>query len=322
MSVRGAPSRDFSMPAEPKYSAPDPRDVDPQTVRRAFGRAATTYDGAAVLEREVAGRMAQRLDYIKLAPLAILDAGCGTGEASAELAARYPAARIVALDAALPMALAARLRLRRTRSMFRRLLAPLVPRIDGAVPASVCADVHALPLRGVEFDMIWSNLALHWANDPPRVFAEFRRVLKVGGLLTFTTLGPDTLKELRAAFAYADGYTHTNRFIDMHDLGDMLVAAGFADPVMDMEHLTMTYAEPRPLLAELKAVGAVNATRGRPRGLMGKARWQRMLAALERARRDGRVPATFEIVYGHAWKGDPRHTAEGHAIVKLSPKRR
>src|SRR5437867_3798571 len=103
--------------------------------------------------------------------------------------------------------------------------------------------------------MIWSNLALHWANDPPRVFAEFRRVLKVGGLLTFTTLGPDTLKELRAAFAYADGYTHTNRFIDMHDLGDMLVAAGFADPVMDMEHLTMTYAEPRPLLAELKAVG-------------------------------------------------------------------
>ena len=280
MSVRGGAVARLLMPAEPKYSAPDPRDVDPQTVRRAFGRAAATYDGAAVLEREVAGRMAQRLDYIKLAPQAILDAGCGTGEASAELAARYPAARIVALDAALPMALAARLRLRRTRSMFRRLLAPLVPRIDGAVPTFVCADVHALPLRGVAFDMIWSNLALHWANDPPRVFAEFRRVLKVGGLLTFTTLGPDTLKELRAAFAYADGYTHTNRFIDMHDLGDMLVAAGFADPVMDMEHLTMTYAEPRPLLAELKAVGAVNATRGRPRGLMGKARWQRMLAAL------------------------------------------
>jgi malonyl-CoA O-methyltransferase len=146
-------------------------------------------------------------------------------------------------------------------------------------------------------------------------------VLKVGGLLTFTTLGPDTLKELRAAFAHADGHTHTNRFIDMHDVGDMLVDAGFADPVMDMEHLTMTYAEPRGLLAELKATGAANATRGRPRGLMGKSRWQRMLAALERARRDGRVPATFEVVYGHAWKGEPRRTAEGHAIVKVSPKR-
>ena len=309
------------MSASPRYSAPDPRDVDPRTVRRSFGRAAATYDGAAVLEREVAARMAQRLDYIKLAPSAILDAGCGTGEATAELAARYPAAHIVGLDLALPMTMAARLRMRRARGTLRRLLAPLAPRLQGAAPAFVCADVHALPIGGVAVDMIWSNLALHWANDPPRVFAEFRRVLKVGGLLTFTTLGPDTLKELRAAFAHADGHTHTNRFIDMHDLGDMLVDAGFADPVMDMEHLTMTYAEPDALLAELKAVGAANATRGRPRGLMGKARWRRMLAALERARRDGRVPATFEVVYGHAWKGEPRRTADGHAIVKVSPKR-
>jgi malonyl-CoA O-methyltransferase len=309
------------MPAEPKFSAPDPRDVDPRTVRRAFGRAAATYDDAAVLEREVATRMAQRLDYIKLAPSAILDAGCGTGEASAELAARYPAAQVVGLDAAFPMASAARLRIRSARSVLKRLLAPLRPRVHGGAPMFVCADVQALPLRGVAFDMVWSNLALQWANDPSRAFAEFRRVLKVGGLLTFTTLGPDTLKELRAAFAHADGHTHTNRFIDMHDLGDMLVDAGFADPVMDMEYLSMTYAEPDALLAELKAVGAVNATRGRPRGLMGKVRWRRMLAALERSRRDGRVPATFEIVYGHAWKGEPRRTAEGHAIVKVSPKR-
>ena len=308
------------MAAPPKFSAPDPREVDPRIVRRAFGRAVATYDQAAVLEREVAARMAQRLDYIRLAPLAILDAGCGTGEAMGELAARYPAARIVGVDAVLPMTLAARLRMRRARSMLKRLVAPLMPRIEEAAPTFVCADVHALPLRGVAFDMIWSNLALQWANDPPRVFAEFRRVLKIGGLLTFTTLGPDTLRELRAAFAHADGNTHTNRFIDMHDLGDMLVDAGFADPVMDMEHVTMTYAEPRALLAELKAVGAVNATRGRPRGLMGRARWQRMLAALERTRRDGRVPATFEIVYGHAWKGEPRHSPEGHPIIKLAPR--
>ena len=309
------------MPAEPEFSAPDPREVDPCTVRRAFSRAASTYDEAAVLEREVASRMAQRLDYIKLAPLGVLDAGCGTGEAIGELAARYPAARIVGLDAALAMTAAARLRARRTRSTFRRLLAPLMPQIDGAAPVFVCADIHALPFRGVAFDMVWSNLALQWSNDPPRVFAECRRVLKVGGLLTFTTLGPDTLKELRSAFAHADGHTHTNRFVDMHDLGDMLIAAGFADPVMDMEQLTLTYAEPQGLLAELKAAGAANATRGRPRGLMGRARWQRMLAALERTRRDGRVPATFEIIYGHAWKGEPRHTAEGHPVVKLPSKR-
>ena len=309
------------MPAEPSFSAPDPRDVDARSVRRAFSRAAPTYDQAAVLEREVAGRMAQRLEYIKLLPRVILDAGCGTGEAIGELAARYPAAAIIGLDAALPMTIAARVRMRRTRSMMRRLLAPLVRRIDATAPMFVCADVNALPLRGVGFDMIWSNLALHWANDPPRVFTEFRRVLKVGGLLTFTTLGPDTLKELRAAFAHADGHTHTNRFIDMHDWGDMLVNAGFADPVMDMEQLTMTYAEPRALLAELKARGAANATRGRPRGLMGRTRWNRMLAALERTRCEGRLPATFEIIYGHAWKGEPRLSAEGHPIVKLSPRR-
>jgi len=309
------------MPAEPKYSAPDPREVDPRSVRRAFSRAAATFDAAAILQREVAARMAQRLDYIKLAPLTILEAGCGTGGAIGELALRYPPARIVALDAALPMLTAARQRVRRSRSMLHKLLAPLMPHANGAAPFFICADIESLPLRGVAFELVWSNLALVWVNDLPRVLAEFRRVLKVGGLLTFTTLGPDTLKELRAAFVQADGYTHTNRFIDMHDVGDMLVDAGFADPVMDMEQLTLTYSEPRTLLAELKAVGASNATRGRPRGLMGRVRWQRMLAALERLQRAGRIPASFEIIYGHAWKGEPKQSAEGHAIVKLQRKK-
>jgi malonyl-CoA O-methyltransferase len=264
--------------------------------------------------------MAQRLDYIKLAPHQILEAGCGTGEAIGELLLRYPAARIVGLDAALPMLTAARQRTRRSRSMLRKLLAPVLSRTSGASPSFICADMQLLPLRGVLFDIVWSNLALPWVNDPPRVFAEFRRVLKVGGLVTFTTLGPDTLKELRAAFVRADGYTHTNRFFDMHDLGDMLIEAGFADPVMDMEQLTLTYADPDAMLTELKTVGASNSTRGRPRGLTGRTRWQRMLAALERMRRDGTIPATFEIIYGHAWKGEPKHTAEGHAIVRLQRK--
>jgi malonyl-CoA O-methyltransferase len=305
------------MPADPRFPAPDPRDVDPRAVKRAFGRAAATYDAAAVLQREVAARLAERLDYVKIAPGTILDAGCGTGHAIGELAARYAEARIVGVDLALPMVKAARERARRGRSLFDRLLAPVRAKGGALAPAFVCADVNALPFEGVAFDLVWSNLTLQWVNDLPRVFAEFRRTLKVGGLLLFSTFGPDTLKELRAAFARADGHTHTNRFVDMHDLGDLLVGAGFADPVMEMEPLTLTYADPGTLLAELKALGATNSTRGRPRGLTGTARWRRMLAAFERMRKDGRIPATFEVVYGHAWKGEPRKSAEGHAIVKF-----
>jgi malonyl-CoA O-methyltransferase len=301
---------------EPTYPAPDPRDVDPQAVRRAFARAAATYDGAAALQHEIGMRMAERLDYVKLAPSAILDAGCGTGDAVGDLGVRYPAARIVAFDIALPMVVAARARVHAGRSTFRRLLRPFAARTVSE-PAFVCADINALPFEGVACDLVWSNLALQWVNDLPRAFAEFRRVLKVGGLLSFTTFGPDTLREVRAAFAGIDGKTHTNRFVDMHDIGDMLVHAGFADPVMDMEHVTLTYASPKALVAELKAIGASNRTRGRPRGLMGRARWARAMARLEALRRDGRIPATFEVIYGHAWKVAPRTTPEGHAIVRL-----
>jgi len=304
------------MSAPPPFSAPDPRDVDARAVRRAFGRAAATYDAAAVLQREVSARMAQRLDYVKIAPTLVLDGGCGTGEATVELGARYPAARVVALDLALPMVAAARARVRAGRSLLRRLLPDGIA--GGSGPWCICADLNALPLRGVAFDLVWSNLALQWINDVPRAFAEWRRVLKVGGLVTFTTFGPDTLREIRRAFLRVDGHTHTNRFVDMHDLGDMLVGAGFADPVMDMETITMTYPDPAALLRELKHLGATNATRGRPHGLMGRGRWQRMLGALERLRRDGRIPATFEVVYGHAWKGEPKRTAEGHPIVKVT----
>lgn len=295
---------------------PDPRDVDPQAVKRAFGRAARSYDAAAALQREIGARMLSRLDVVRLAPAAILDAGCGTGEGSVELAARYPNARIVGLDVALPMAQAAQQRMRHGRSIYRRLVAPFV-RVRGAAPAFVCGDLVALPFAGVTFDLAWSNLALQWVNDLPRAFVEMRRCLKVGALFTFTTFGPDTLKELRAAFARADGHTHVNRFIDMHDIGDMLVEAGFADPVMDMEQLTLTYPAPRALMRELKALGATNATRGRPRGLTGRRRFGCVIRELERLAIDGRLPATFEVVYGHAWKGEPKRTAEGLPIVRL-----
>jgi malonyl-CoA O-methyltransferase len=301
---------------EPTFPAPDPRDVDPQAVRRGFARAAATYDAAAALQREVSSRMGARLDYVKLAPAAILDAGCGTGEAVGELGIRYPGARVLALDIALPMVAAARRRSHAGRSALRRLLRSFASR-SALEPMFVCADVNALPLRGVAFDLVWSNLALQWVNDLPRALAEFRRVLKVGGLLSFTTFGPDTLREVRSAFAGLDGRTHTSRFIDMHDIGDMLIHAGFADPVMDMEYVTLTFATPDAMFGELKAIGATNRTRGRPRGLMGRGRWSRAVARLEALRQDGRIPATFEVVYGHAWKGEPRTTPEGHAIVRL-----
>lgn len=309
------------MPAEPRFPAPDPRDVDPRAVRRSFGRAAATYDGAAVLQREVGARLAERLDVVKLVPATILDAGSGTGEAIGELSARYPSARVVALDAALPMLQQARARSTRGRSLLTRLLGPL-GRGGASAPAFVCADATSLPLSGVCVELVWSNLMLQWVNDLPRAFAEFRRVLKVGGLLTFTTFGPDTLKELARAFARVDGHTHVGRFVDMHDLGDMLVQSGFADPVMDMELITVTYPSPAALLAELKSIGATNQTRGRPRGLTGRGRRAALEAALLTLARDGRIPATFEVVYGHAWKGEPKRTQDGLPIVKVERRHR
>jgi malonyl-CoA O-methyltransferase len=214
---------------------------------------------------------------------------------------------------------AARERWQRSRTLVTRLLGPFAR--GAAAPAFVCGDVAALPLRPMSVELVWSNLVLQWVDDPRRAFAEFRRVLAVGGLLTFTTFGPDTLKELARAFAGIDGYTHVSRFTDMHDLGDMLVHAGFADPVMDMEMLTVTYASPAALLAELKSLGATNQTRGRPRGLTGKRRRRALDDALASLARDGRIPATFEVVYGHAWKGEPKRTAEGLPIVKVERRR-
>lgn len=254
----------------------------------------------------------ERLDLIRLTPSVVLDAGCGTGEALPELAVRYPQSRRVALDLALPMLDATRERIRAGRSLADRLLSPLRVRAPG-FPSLVCGDVAALPFATGTFGLVWSNLALQWVAELPRAIAEFHRVLGVGGLVAFTTFGPDTLKELRAAFAAVDAHPHVARFIDMHDIGDLLVQTGFADPVMQMEMLTLTYSDARSMARDLRAIGATNATTGRRRGLMGRRRFEGALARLEAA--GGRIPATFEVIYGHAWKAAPRRTPEGHAIV-------
>jgi malonyl-CoA O-methyltransferase len=306
---------DLALPKHPR--AVEGGALDSRAVRRAFGRAAGTYAEAAVLQREVGTRMAQRLDVVKLAPDVILDAGCGTGAAQRDLATRYPQARRMALDLALPMLAVMREHGREQSSPLARLAGLVRGTRTPLPPACVCGDIAALPFASGAFDLVWSNLALQWINDLPRAIKEFQRVLKVGGLASFTTFGPDTLRELRAAFAGADRHTHVSRFVDMHDIGDLLVQAGFADPVMDMEYLTLTYADGEAMMRDLRAIGATNATVGRPRGLMGRDGWRRMLAALERMRRDDRIPATFEVIYGHAWKVAPKKTAEGLPIVRF-----
>lgn len=305
----------------PRTRAPEARDVDVRAVRRAFGRAAASYDGAAALQREVGARLATRLDVVKLEPRRVLDLGCGTGAALPLLAARYPRAALVAIDAAPPMLAAARAREDAARSFAGRVARALTGS-RGSARSYLCADATALPLGPANVDLLWSNLMLQWVADVPRAFAEARRVLAVGGLFTFTTFGPDTLRELARAFAAVDGHTHVSRFVDMHDLGDLLVEAGFAGPVMDMETITVTYPTPRALMAELKALGATNQTLGRPRGLTGRGRHARLVAALASLERDGRIPATFEVVYGHAWKGEPTRTADGLPIVAMPARRR
>jgi len=279
--------------------------IDKRALRRAFSRAARDYDAAAVLQREVCNRMLERLDIVRLKPARLLDAGCGTGWGTRQLAQRYPEAQVVALDIALGMLQMAR----GDTGWWQKLF-------GSRQQSHVCADVEALPLAANSIDLAWSNLTVQWCNDLPAALREFHRLLRVDGLLMFSTFGPDTLKELRAAFHEVDGHSHVSRFLDMHDIGDMLVGAGFAEPVMDMEVLTLTYNDMRAVMQDLKSIGAHNATAGRGTGLMGKSAWRQVSDNYERFRRDGKLPATFEVIYGHAWKAQPKQAADGRAVIK------
>ena len=281
--------------------------LDKRAVRRAFDRAAASYDAAAVLQHEVCRRSLERLDFIRHAPLRILDAGSGTGNAWRGLAARYPGARMVALDLAPGMLRQARAAVSWHQRLLRRQ------------PVPVCGDLEQLPLANGCMDLVWSNLALQWVNVLPRAFAEMRRVLAPGALLMFTTFGPDTLKELRAAQAGTDGRPHVSGFIDMHDIGDLLVQAGFANPVIDMETFTLTYADVQSLMRDLKAIGARNAAADRPPGLSGKGWLAEVTCNYEPLRRAGQLPATFEVIYGHAWCPLPRTGPGGRPVIDIKP---
>jgi malonyl-CoA O-methyltransferase len=279
--------------------------VDAAFARRAFNRASSSYEAAAVLQGEARNVLLERLELTRLEPRLILDAGAGTGLGSRALKRRYPEARVLAVDFAERMLEAPAAR----GSWFRPI-------------SRICADAARLPLPEACVDLIFSNFMLPW-SDVDRTFAEFRRVIAPRGFLTFTTLGPDTLCELRGAWERVDPYPRVHAFFDMHDLGDALVRAGFAEPVLDVERYTLEYADVARLAGDLKALGEVNSLAARPRGLTGARKFEAMREAYESRRRNGRLPATYEVVFGQAW--GPRETSR-HAgspnIVPLEDVRR
>jgi malonyl-CoA O-methyltransferase len=300
---------------------------DPRFIRRIFDRRAATFEEVAFLPREIGRRMLERLEYIKVAPTRVLDAGCGQGADLAALRDRFVEASVVGADlsgAMLEKARLAEMAESQANAGWRRFLPATLGRAFGARgPQLAQADFAQLPFTAGAFELLWSNLALHWHARPDLVFPEWQRVLKVNGLLMFSTFGPDTLRELSGAYAQSEkslGLTpprpHTIEFVDMHDLGDMLVESGFEIPVMDQEVLTITYKSPVSLLADVRRWGAYPLQwqdGPSPRVLRDA-----LYAALETRRRDdGTIPLTFEVIYGHAWKAVPRTTPEGHGIVRL-----
>ncbi|MGH8150984.1 MAG: malonyl-ACP O-methyltransferase BioC [Steroidobacteraceae bacterium] len=263
--------------------------LDRAGVRRAFDRASAGYDGAAALQARVREELIDRLRLMKLDPAVVLDLGAGTGHGTLALKRLYGGAAAIALDIAPGMLREAR----RNSRLFRRF-------------RRVCGDARLLPLKDSSVDLVFSSLLLQWCDDLDAVFAEVRRVLKPGGFLSLSTLGPDTLRELRAAWSAADSASHVHLFLDMHDVGDALTRAGFAEPVLDVDRIELSYPDVLALARDLKAIGAHNAASARLKGLTGRAKWRAMTAAYEDFRRGGRLPASYEVVYCAAWGAEPR----------------
>ncbi|MGZ8258345.1 MAG: malonyl-ACP O-methyltransferase BioC [Methylotenera sp.] len=302
--------------------------IDKARARASFGRAADTYDAAAVLQKQVREEMLSRLDLVKISPLVILDAGSGTGAGSHALQKRFAKSQVVSLDFAYPM-------LQKTRKTCRKsggLVQTLKTLLGGSRQSLLCADIESLPLADATVGLVWSNLAIQWCNDLDAALQEFYRVLQPEGLLMFSTLGPDTLRELRVATSQQDvngnSVTSVSRFIDMHDIGDALVRAGFSAPVLDVERFRLTYDDVKSVMRDLKSIGAHNATDGRARGLLGKGFFAKLEASYEQFRlgsksEGGKLPATFEVVYGHAWRGkDKPKFTDGVSPVIFKPRSR
>jgi malonyl-CoA O-methyltransferase len=272
--------------------------LDRRAIARAFDRASDSYDDAAALQERVRNELLGRVDELKVTPRAVLDLGAGTGHATRALKRRFPQSLTVAVDIAPGMLARARSQSRWLRRFER-----------------VRADAYALPFRDASFDLIFSSLMLQWCDDLDAVFAEISRVLAPGGLLLFSTFGPGTLAELRDAWAASDAVNqpHVNHFFDPHALGSALMHAGFAEPVLDVDRIVMQYPDTLALMRELKAIGAHNVTQGRARGLTGRHRLAAMSAAYETQRRDGALPATYEVIHATSWGNARRTQDEGLA---------
>jgi malonyl-CoA O-methyltransferase len=266
--------------------------LDRGRLRASFDRASASYESAAGLQARVAAELLERLAVFAFEPRVVLDLGAGTGRVTRELKRRYRRALVIALDLAPGMLREAR----RYQQWWRRF-------------ERVCADALRLPLADGSVDIVFSNLMLQWCQPLDTALAECRRVLKPDGFFAFSTFGPDTLHELRGAWARADDYNHVNHFVDVHEVGDALVRAGLMEPVLDVDRLEVGYPDALSLMRDLKAIGAHNVTAGRPRALVGRARLKRMLDAYEAFRRDDRLPATYEVIYGASWGAAGRRAA-------------
>ena len=278
--------------------------LDRARLRASFERASRGYEAAARLQSQVASELLERLELFRFAPQVVLDLGSGTGRVTRELKRRYPRACVIALDLAAGMLREAR-RHRRPWRRFER----------------VCGDALRLPLADGSVDLVFSNLMLQWCEPLAVALAEVRRVLRPGGFFALSTLGPDTLHELRSAWAQADGYNHVNRFADMPEVGDALMRAGLMEPVLDVDRIELGYPDVLSLMHDLKAIGAHNVTAGRPRALAGRARLARVQQAYESFRRDQRLPATYEVIYGACWGAarPPPPTPHGDQTHKNPP---
>jgi len=258
--------------------------LDRGRLRASFDRASAGYESAAGLQARVAAELLERLALFALEPRVVLDLGAGTGRVTRELKRRYRRALVIALDLAPGMLREAR----RHQQWWRRF-------------ERVCADALRLPLADASVDVVFSSLMLQWCEPLETALAECRRVLKPDGFFAFSTLGPDTLQELRGAWASADGYNHVNHFVDVHEVGNAVVRAGLMEPVLDVDRIEVGYPDALSLMRDLKTIGAHNVTAGRPRSLVGRSRLKRMRDAYEAFRRDDRLPATYEVIYGASW---------------------
>lgn len=292
--------------------------IDLQRVRQIFSRV-ERIKGSEFLRREIATRMRDKLDLVKIIPDRVLDAGCGDGTEMRQLQLRFPSAHLLGVDGSeTVLSLAARQQQAAMSAVDRILHKWLPASLQSERDTSlICGNFSQLPLAAASVDLVWSNLALHWHPQPDVVFAEWRRVLRTDGLLMFSCFGPDTLTELRQAFSSMDQAPHTLPFVDMHDFGDMLVNAGFATPVMDMEKLTLTYDTVDKLFADVRALGG-NPLLTRRQGLIGRAAYASLCQNLEAMRnQDGRIPLTIEVIYGHAFKPRPQKLASGESVIRL-----